>query len=316
MKVADEQFVFKQLDMDSCIRLMGDAMRSVSKGQALNPVRSKLSIKGSDNTLLIMPASDSKLGVFGVKNIVQNSANSKRGIPTFNGIISLFKVETGVPIGIVDAPAITLLRTAAMSAVATEQLARHGAESLGILGTGPQSIAHAKSMICVRGIKKIRIWGRSFEKALAVVAKLRDLGVADLRAVHDPFDAATCDIVTTLTGSKTPILQGGWLRPGCHVNLVGNHSPTDREADSETVLGSRVFVDTFCGARSEAGELIIPLEAGETDQFPAAGEIGQVLNRDIPGRQHESEITVFKSLGIAVQDLYAANYVLVGPETT
>ncbi len=305
---ADE--VWRLLSIEKCIDLMHQAMVSYSNGQCYNPQRTKLDIPNSANSLLFMPASDSIIGAFGHKSIALNLKNSKADLPTVQGIVAVFDEMTGAPIGIVDGAAITSLRTAAATALATRELARMGANSHGILGTGAQAFLHAQSVCKVRSLDVIRIWGRNFEKAVALSERLKGSTNATVVAVRKASEAAACDIVTTASSACEPILLGDWLRPGAHINLVGSHSAQCREADAVVSQRAIVYVDSISAANIEAGDLILPLEKKEVDKPVIIRELGRLLNGDEAGRRADDQITVYKSLGMAVQDLYAAHYVL------
>ncbi|MEL7312771.1 MAG: ornithine cyclodeaminase family protein, partial [Pseudomonadota bacterium] len=275
------------------------------------PPRTKIPMGESGNTLFLMPAGDNDLGVFGCKTIVQNLKNCARDLPSIQGVIQLFDATTGQPLSTIDAPSITAIRTAAMSALATRLMAKADAVTHGILGTGVQAIAHAESVACVRPIREIRIWGRDREKA-EVVAKTVEarLGI-EAHAAATSAEAARCDIISTVTAASEPVLFGQDLQPGAHINLVGSHTIDCREIDSAGVRRAVLLVvDSREGAKTEAGDFLIPFHEDGHGDPASLPEIGELLAKTDHLTRSATDITIFKSLGLAVQDLYAAHHVL------
>jgi ornithine cyclodeaminase len=210
-----------------------------------------------------------------------------------------------------DAAQITAIRTAAASAVATRALARADASNLAMLGTGEQATTHLEAIACVRTLRTVRIWGRSAEKAEALArtqAARLALRIEVCKTADEAVEGA--DIVCTVTASREPVLRGALLAKGAHVNLVGASRLDAREADDTVVTRSRFFVDSRTSARAEAGELRHAINAGLVDETHVLGEIGDVLNGKVPGRSGSDDLTVYKSLGIAAQDLAAAHVIL------
>jgi alanine dehydrogenase len=209
-----------------------------------------------------------------------------------------------------DAAELTAIRTAGASAVATRALARQEASHLAILGTGDQAVTHLEAISNVRKLQTVHVWGRSSEKAERLAeeqgSKL-SLRIEVSKTAEEAVRGA--DIVCTVTASHEPVLSGAWLQPGAHVNLVGSSRLTSREADDEVVSRSRFFVDSRTSARAEAGELRHAMDAGKVSDRHVLGEIGEVLGGGVVGRTSDSDITVYKSLGVAVQDLAAAHVV-------
>jgi ornithine cyclodeaminase len=225
------------------------------------------------------------------------------------GFVALFDQDSGAPVALVDGAVITELRTAAASGLATRELARKDAQSCGILGTGVQAVSHIAAMCAVRSLREIVLWGRDFDKASRLARRQAPVTGLAVRATRDPADAAACDVVCTVTGSASPVLQGDWVRPGAHVNLVGSHTLDTREADTPLLQKSLVYVDSMEAVRNEGGNIMIPIAEGALHERHIVGEIGQLLNGDIAGRTEASAITLYNSLGIAAQDLYAASHV-------
>lgn len=292
------------VSMDSCIDLMAATARSISCGETTIPPRRILNLDKPGQFLLDMPSALARQGVFGAKLLGYFPGNTTR--PTLQGVIVLFDAATGAPTAIVDAVSVTALRTAAASGLATRLLAREDACTLAILGTGVQAEWHLRAMRAVRPIKRVFIWGRSFEKAERFVENHCGAG-DDFAACQDARMAvAEADIVCTVTASPTPILEGRWLRSGTHLNLVGAFTPETREVDTEAIRRSRFFVEIREFALREAGELVIPIAEGAITAGHVAGEIGEVVAGIIAGRTRPDEVTAYKSLGNVAQDLSAA----------
>jgi ornithine cyclodeaminase/alanine dehydrogenase-like protein (mu-crystallin family) len=258
-----------------------------------------------------MPGSVAEPLVYGAKIVSLHPKNPAAGRPAIQGFVALFDHHTGTPFALVDGAEVTRLRTAAVSALATRLLARAGARTLGIFGCGVQASAHLEGISLVRDIQEVVIWGRSYEKARAFAERHERTG-SRLRAVRSPEEAAGCDVICVVTGSPEPVIQGKWVRPGAHVNLVGAHAPTTREADTALITRSRLYVDSLESAFSEAGDILIPLKEGAVDRAHVIGEIGAVLLGQVAGRRSPEEVTVYKSLGLVAQDLIAAHAVVRG----
>jgi ornithine cyclodeaminase/alanine dehydrogenase-like protein (mu-crystallin family) len=303
--------VRKLMPMADCIGVVDRAMRVVSRGGAQLPLRIGAKIPGKSALCAAMPGYLEAPATLGAKVIAVNPENAQRGLSSHTGVVVLFDPERSVPIAIVDATAITGLRTAAASAVATNALARTDAADLAIIGTGEQAEAHVHAMAQVRKLRSIRVWGRSKEKATVFAARegaALGLAVTVCETVERAVTGAS--IVCTTTSAREPILQGMWIERGTHVNLVGASSIDAREADESLVMKSRFFVDFRPSALAQAGELQAALPLGvQAKQQHIRGEIGEVLNGTVPGRTAPEDITVYKSLGIAAQDLATAHAV-------
>ena len=243
--------------------------------------------------------------MYGAKMVSVHPDNPARGLPGHQGFVALFDHDTGQPVAIVEGAQITAMRTAATSALATRLLAREDSRTHGVFGAGVQAATHIEAIACIRPIERILIWSRTSEKATALAHSLRLPG-CQIRVTDDPAEAAACDIVSTTTSAREPVLRGQWLQPGCHVNLVGAHSPTTREVDDEAVRRGSIYVDLRQSALLEAGDLLIPLDKGIIAMDHFVGELGEVLAGEAPGRIDAAQITLFKSLGIFAQDLIAA----------
>ena len=295
------------VSMEACIDLMGETMRSVSRKEVTIPPRGVVALGDKGNLYLDMPGATSKPAAFGSKLLGYFPGNTAH--PTIQGVIVLFDAATGTPTAVVDAVSVTAIRTAAASGLATRLLARRDAHTLAILGTGVQADEHLRSMRAVRPIQRVLVWGRSREKAEAFAMRHRAGAGLEIAAVPDVRSAVErADIVCTVTASPTPILEGRWLKPGAHLNLVGAFTPTTREADTEAIRRARLFVEIREFALREAGEIVIPIGEGAITADHVAGEIGEVAAGTVAGRAGPDEVTAYKSLGNVAQDLATAAY--------
>ncbi len=296
--------------MTECIEVMGRAMRAFSAGVVNMPSRIIAPLDGGNDFFILMPGEVGSSAIYGAKIVGLHPGNPAEGRPAVQGFVTLFDRNTGAPVALVDGAGITAIRTAAASALATRELSRKDATSHGIFGTGVQAASHLNSVSTIRAIEKVLVWGRDYVKARQFAQKHRQRTGMMISAVEEPAAAAACDIVSLVTNAPEPVLRGKWLRAGAHLNLVGAHEPHDREADSEAVAKSAIYVDSRQGALSEAGDILIPLSEGKISEKDIIGEIGDVLLGNAPGRQDQQQITLYKSLGIVAQDLFAAEHVL------
>jgi ornithine cyclodeaminase len=302
----NRQDVTQLLPMQDCIDVMADAMCAASSGSVSVPPRSVNSLIDHSGHMFLMPASALAPPVFGAKVIGHILGNPARGLPSVQGYIALFDHDTGSPVAIVEGSAITALRTAAASGLATRELARQDARSHGVMGTGVQAAAHIEAIACVRDTDQVLVWGRDSDKADALATAEAERTGLPVTASHDPAEVAACDVVTTTTGASEPVLLGDWLSPGVHINLVGSHTPEEREADTAVMTQAKIYVDLLQSAMSEAGDILIPIEEQAMTTDVIVGELGQLVAGEIPGRTSDGDVTLYKSLGIAAQDLFAA----------
>jgi len=309
LELIDAAAVRRILTMPACIEVLDRAMRAVSRGELTAPPRLFVPFPDSDASLGLMPGIAAALDVFGAKIVSLTPKNPARDLPAVQGFIALFERETGTPVALIEGAIVTAIRTAAASGLATRELARADAKSHGIFGTGVQAVSHIDAVAAVRNIERIVIWGRNSERASTLAAQQAERTGLDVVATDDPQLAAACDVISTVTGARKPILKGRWLRPGAHVNVVGAHEPTARETDSALIAAARVYVDSLDAAMKESGDVLIPLHEGAIEADRVIGEIGQLLEGAIAGRRGDDETTVYKSLGVVAQDLFAADYI-------
>ena len=260
----------------------------------------------------VMPGAIGNPACFGVKMVSLFPGNPARGLSSHRGAMVLFEAETGGAIAMMDASLLTAIRTAAASAVATRALAREDAAHLAIIGYGEQAEHHLDAMMAVRPIRRLCVAGRAAGKAGAFAARAAtrypQLDVShgtDLRGA-----VSEADIICTVTAAPEPILMGDWVRPGAHVNVVGSSIPSRREVDDRMVERAAIWVDYLPSALAQAGEIVDMIAAGRLREGDLRGEIGALLLGEIDGRASLEEITVYRSLGIAAQDLAAAHHVL------
>jgi ornithine cyclodeaminase len=300
--------VRRLLPMIDCIPLIEDAMRTVSRGGAQLPLRIGVSPIGTQNKLAVMPGYLDEPPSMGAKVIAVYPGNARRGLSSHMGVVVLFDVREGVPLAMIDAASITGMRTAAATAVATRALSPDDASDLAIIGTGEQATAHLHAISMVRRLRSIRVWGRTRDHARAFAEREASSVESRIQVCENLRDALVgADLVCTTTSSREPIVQGAWIARGAHVNLVGASTAGAREVDDALVKQSGFFVDYRPSALAQAGELLAAMGADAANHI--RGEIGEVLNGVVPGRTDEFEITVYKSLGIAAQDLVTAQEV-------
>jgi ornithine cyclodeaminase/alanine dehydrogenase-like protein (mu-crystallin family) len=283
--------VTSMLTMRECIGVMEEALADLARGKVANPLRSLMRVEGAPGFLGLMPA---YRGDFGLKEVCVFPGNPAKGLDTHLGLVILHDGETGAPKAIMDASAITAIRTAAVSAVATKLLAREDSKVLAIIGSGVQGQSHLEAIPLVRNIREIRIFSRTKQQ--------------NARSIEEAVKGA--DIIVTATSAKEPILKREWISPGSHINAVGSSIKSTRELDSETVKAASLFVDRRESTLSESGDYL--LSGVGPDHIRA--EIGEILIGKAKGRASKEEVTLFKSLGLAVEDLASAQYLFAKAE--
>lgn len=296
--------------MDTCVRLMVDALKTLARGDAAQPLRAIVALPAQRKYLGTMPAYLGAPSTLGVKVITFFPDNHGTPLDSHQGPVLLFDTEHGSLLAVIDATAITEIRTAAASGAATGALARPDAATLAVVGSGVQASAHIAAMRAVRPIARVRVWSRDHDRARAFAKRestRHGIPVEPLGSAREAVEGA--DIVCVATSAKNPVLEGAWLTPGTHVNAVGACIRTDRELDTPAVTRSRLFVDRRESALNEAGDILIPIREGAIGPEHIVAEIGEVLLGQSKGRTSPEEITLFKSLGLAIEDLAAARHV-------
>jgi ornithine cyclodeaminase/alanine dehydrogenase-like protein (mu-crystallin family) len=309
LRIISAADVRRLLPMAECVDLMAVAMQAASKGEIAIPPRLITPLIDNSAFFGLMPGSTLRPRLYGAKVVSLHPSNPASGRPALQGFVTLFDHDRGCPVAIIDGAEITAIRTGAASGLATRLLANPGAKTHGVFGAGIQAVTHIEAIASVRPIEEARIWARSLQKAQALASKLNSRAGCRTRAVEDPREAAACDVVSVVTGAGEPILKGAWLQSGSHLNLVGAHSAKTREVDDEAVRRSVIYVDLRQSAMNEAGDLLLPMKAGVISPADIKGEIGQLAASEISGRQSPEQITLYKSLGVVAQDLFAAAHV-------
>lgn len=303
--------VERLLTMPKCIGLMEEALASLARGEVVLPLRPVLRLPDSPNVFALMPAYSSALQSLGAKLITVFPGNHGTGRDSHQGVVTLFDATHGGLVALMDAASITAIRTAAASGVATKVLANPDASVVGILGAGVQARTHIEAMASVRRIRRFVLASRTraHAESLAQWARTRGFGGADF-SVADSLESAVrgSDIVCTVTAAREPVLEGAWLTPGMHLNAVGASIATARELDTPAVAKAGLYVDRRESALNEAGDILIPMREGAFGADHIRGELGEVLIGRARGRTSSGEITLFKSLGIAVEDLACARF--------
>jgi ornithine cyclodeaminase/alanine dehydrogenase-like protein (mu-crystallin family) len=300
--ILSEQDVHAVLDMESCVEAMESALAALAREELYMPLRFVMRPPDTTDLMGFMPArrgGDTPL--WSLKEIAITPGNSERGLDPHQGAVLLHDGRTGVLVAILNASAITEIRTAAVSAAATKALARKGAEVVAILGSGVQGRSHVAAMRAILDAPEIRIWSRTPAHAETLARESAAVTCATVREA-----VAGAHVVCATTAARAPIVRREWLAEGAHVNAVGASVPTARELDSATVAAAALFVDRRESALNEAGDYLLAVREAGIGPEHIRAELGEVLAGTQPGRTSDSELTVFKSLGLAVEDLAAA----------
>jgi ornithine cyclodeaminase len=315
MRFIDREEIARRLSYEMCIPIVRQAMIAFSRGETKQLLRSIIRL--SEGRLFgVMPGAMGEHAAFGAKLISVFHGNFARGIQSHQGLVVLFDPESGAPVCVLDAGEITAIRTAAASAVATEVLARRDAKHLALLGYGEQAATHVRAISKIRHLESVVVWGRSFERAQHFAERIQAELSIKVNAVRSVREAvANADIICTVTSAAEPILQGDWVRPGTHLNLVGSSYAGPTEVDNALVVRSRFIADSREGVLNQGAEFLRAKAAGLIGDDHIVAEIGQVLSGEIEGRRSADEITVYKSLGHIVQDLASAWALYSQPET-
>ena len=293
---------------EETVALATSALIKTSDGRIAQDIRRTLALPGMAGTCLsVMVAAEGPQAGAKVQSVYPD--NFRHGLPSHQGGVLLFDGDHGHPVALINAHAITGLRTPAASAAATRALAREDAGELAVLGYGEQADRHVDAIALVRPLHHVRVWGRDRRKAEDFARRQRDKGIAATAFGDARAAVAEADIVCTVTSAAEPVLHGAWLSPGTHVNAVGASVPGLREIDTDCVLRAKVFVDYMPMALVSASDLIDPLEAILIDRSHIRGEIGAVFAGALPGRENADEITLYRSLGVPAQDIELARFI-------
>lgn len=308
MRIVEAAEARARLTPEVCIDLMREAFMALERRTADQPLRSIVKLPDGES-FGFMPAYLGPQDCFGAKVITAFHKNAGTEYPSHMGYVMLFESRHGSFVGMADASVITELRTGAVSAVATDLLARRDARTLAIIGAGAQGRSHLAAIRCVRPIERVWVYDLRPESARRYAREMQaQYGVEVCVAECAQDCVRDADIICTLTPSKEPFLKREWIKPGAHINAVGTFSPTTREVTSELVAAARLYSDYTESMKKECGEYLIPLSEGLIDEGHIVGSIGEVLLGRAPGREGDGEITLFDALGLAVEDVMCARY--------
>ena len=304
-RIIDREEVAERLTYELCIPVVRQAMIAFSRGETRQLLRQIIPL-ADGHMFGVMPGALGERGVFGAKVLSVFPENFEKGLQSHQGVVLLFDAESGQIACIAHAGEVTAIRTGAASAVATDALARPDATRLSLLGYGEQAVTHVRAISRVRALEGVTVWGRSPERAAAFAAKMSaELALPVTASPSAEAAVADADIICTVSSAKEPILLGRWVRPGTHVNAVGSSFAGPSEIDNDLVARSRFIADSREGVLAQGAEFLRAKAAGVIGDDHVVGEIGQVLDGRLEGRQSRDQITVYKSLGHIAQDLAA-----------
>ena len=312
MLIIDGAAVRTAFPMSEAIETMRTALRAFGEGKVYQPIRMLLDSPQLGGITLLKPAALGGEPVgFGLKVVSLFPDNPQRGIPAISGFVALLDAGTGVPTAILDGAVVTEIRTGAVSAVATDLLAKPDAGDLALLGAGVQARAHLEAVAAVRTLRRVRVWNHKPDTADAFVAWAGEQGYEVESCTTAREAVAGADIVCTVTSSREPVLEGDWLEPGAHVNAVGAFQPDARELATSVVARARVVVDSREEAAKGAGDLLLAMKEGAVPKDADFPELGELVagTRAASG---SGDVTVFESLGLALEDVAAAVHVVAG----
>jgi len=295
------------ISMEEAIRAMKTAFAQLSSGEAVVPPRLSLDIPDKNATSVVMPAYAMGSLYYTVKIVSVNYSNPDKGLPLIHGVVQVFDAENGQHIANLDGASITAIRTGAASGLATDLLAKENANVCAVFGTGVQAASHIEAVLEVRPIKKIMVFSRSKPSAEKFCSTLANQVQCEIGEKESLLEA---DIVCTTTPASSPLFETDKIKPGCHLNVVGSAQPSFREVPTGLVARSKIIVDKREACEQEAGDLIIPVQEGSWSFEQVHGELGQVVSGDIIARESENEITLFKSVGNAIQDHAMAHLIM------
>ncbi len=303
----NKEKIAELLPMKECIDVMEQMFYSLAKGECIQPLRSLMWLPGKKGLLGMMPGHAENLGTMGIKVISVFHGNNEKGYPSHQGVVILFDAKHGRPLMLFDATEITAIRTAAASALATRLLSRQNSELLAIIGSGEQAQRHIESILLVRKINQINLWSRNEKNALNLVEKISNKYNIPIHVKKNSREALKeADIICTVTSSQQPVVMGEWIAEGAHINAVGSSTNFARELDTLAIQQSKLFTDCYESLFNEGGDFLIPQQEGKVTKSIVKGELGEVLLGTKKGRENEKDITIFKSLGIAAEDIFSA----------
>jgi ornithine cyclodeaminase/alanine dehydrogenase len=308
--ILSESDVRRVLTFSETVEVLGPAHAAFSKGDAVQPTRMQLPVEKHNGRLLIMPGFIPTSDALAVKIVGGFHDNRALGLPSAFGIVILHDAQTGEIVSVMDGAHLTGVRTAAAAVLATRHMARPGGTTLAVLGGGYIGRMCARAFSEDLQLEQIRVHSRTKATAVGFKEELEDDLDAVIEVFEDPEDACHgADILVTATASKQPVLHYDWLEPGAHINAMGSSLPDSREVDTKIIQNARLVVESRQATMAEAGDVLVPLRNGDVSEQVIFAEIGEVVAGDKPGRDSDSEITLFKSVGIAIQDAATAKLV-------
>jgi ornithine cyclodeaminase/alanine dehydrogenase len=308
-KLLSKSDVMKVLTMNDTIEILEKAFADFASGNAVMPQRTPITSPNNNGLALFMPAYLKGMGAFGAKIVTVYKDNpAKYDLPNVMGTILLLDEKTGAPIAIMDGGFLTAMRTGGVAGLATKLLARKDAKVHVLFGTGGMAKTHAWAVDCVCKVEKLILVSiDSPEKKETFKKSLHEIVKSEIEIAKNPQDAVKqADILTLITSAKEPIINSNWINPGTHINGVGSHAPGMREIDTDTVVKSKIVCDFVDACKSEAGDFLIPISEGKWSWDRVHANLGDLILKKVSGRENESEITLFKSVGLAIQDISTA----------
>jgi alanine dehydrogenase len=315
IRILTEQDVRSALPMPIAVERMKQAFIQFSAGKADVPLRSRIDIRSHQGTTLFMPALLHETEDMAVKIVSVFPENLQRNLPTIHALVVVIDSSTGAPQAILEGASLTAIRTGAASGAATDLLARQDAKTVAIFGSGTQARTQLEAVCCVREIQQVWVYSLDPPGAHAFCEEMQGFhGIPDAIKIAESPSAALehADIICTATTSSQPVFLGEHVRAGTHINAIGSFTPEMQELDAKLLQRALLVVDSCEAVLAESGDFIIPIEQGLLNRNSIHAELGEVLSGDLPGRSDENQITVFKSVGLAVQDAIAASTALVG----
>ncbi len=308
--VIDRDEVRRLLPMAACIEVMETALRTLAEGGAVQPLRSLMRLPGQKGILGMMPACTQEPPATAIKVVTVFPGNHGTEFDSHQGAVLLFDDQRGQLLAVAEAAEITAIRTAAVSALATRLLARPDAGDLALLGSGVQARTHLEALSLVRPLRRVRVWSPNAQHRQSFAKREDERYSFPVEAAQSARQAVRdADLICTVSFARQPIFEADWIAPGAHINAVGSSTPKAREVDSQTMARSRFFVDRRESTLNESGDFLIPKSEGLVDDSHIQGEVGELLLGRCLGRTTESEITLFKSLGLGVEDAAAVHHV-------
>ncbi len=314
IRIISEEEVKQALPMKKAIEIMKKAYVQITKNKAVIPPRIHLDIPESKGDALIMPIYMPDTERIGLKCITLFDNNPSIGLPLIHALVVVFDSTNGRPLALMDGSHLTAIRTGAGSGAATDLLARKNAKIAAIFGAGAQGRTQLEAITTVRTIEKAFIFDTDKERAQTFQKEMSDKLSIEIEIAKNAFDLQQADIISTATSSQKPVFDDENLKAGVHINAIGSYKPHVRELPTETVTKAKVVVDHYESCLTEAGDILIPIQEGAINKEHIYAELGEIILQEKPGRTSDTDITVFKSVGNAIQDLMTANQILISAE--